>query len=58
MNLSVEQYNNLESNFGSKSVLLLMACMQSIYAIIKMVSEKTCFLGLLKNCENVVATLL
>jgi hypothetical protein len=26
-------------------------------AIIKMVSEKTCFLALLKNCENVVATL-
>jgi hypothetical protein len=45
------------SNFASKSVLLLLTCMQSNYAIIKMVSEKTCFLALLKNCENVVATL-
>jgi hypothetical protein len=31
--------------------------LQSIYAIIKEVSEKTCFLALLKNCENVVALL-
>jgi hypothetical protein len=30
------------SNFGKKSVLLLI-CMQSIYAIIKMVSEKKVF---------------
>jgi hypothetical protein len=28
-----------------------------MYAIIKEVSEKTCFLALLKNCENVVALL-
>jgi hypothetical protein len=32
-----------------KSILLLLICMQSIYAIIKMVSEKTGFLALLKN---------
>jgi hypothetical protein len=40
------------SKFGRKSVLLLLICMQSIYAIIKIVSEKTCFLALLKNCLN------
>jgi hypothetical protein len=45
------------SNFDRKSVLLLLKCMQSIYAMIKMVSEKTCFLALLLNCENVIATL-
>jgi hypothetical protein len=65
MNLPVEQYNNLinlnktktialttlTTNFGSKSVLLLLTCMQSINAIIKMVFEITCFLALLKNCK-------
>jgi hypothetical protein len=59
MNIDVQQYNNLNktkllhfkiSNFDRKSVLLLWICMQIIYAIIKMVSEKTCFLALLKNC--------
>jgi hypothetical protein len=34
------------SNFDRKSVLLLLICMQSIYAIIKIVSERTCFLAL------------
>jgi hypothetical protein len=29
----------------------------SIYAIIKEVSEKTCFFGSPENCENVVALL-
>jgi hypothetical protein len=32
-------------------------CLQSIYGIIKGVSEKTCFLALLINCENVFALL-
>jgi hypothetical protein len=32
-------------------------CLYSIYAIIKEVSEKTCFLALLKNCKNIVAFL-
>jgi hypothetical protein len=35
------------TNFDRKSVLLLLICMQSIYAIIKMFSEKTYFLALL-----------
>jgi hypothetical protein len=35
------------SSFDRKTVFLLLICMQSIYAIIKMVSEKTCFLGVL-----------
>jgi hypothetical protein len=50
MNIKLQQFNILNktktidfklSNFDRKSVLLLI-CMQRIYAIIKMVSEKTC----------------
>jgi hypothetical protein len=57
MNMELQQYNILNktktialSNFDRKSILLLLICMQSIYAIIKMVSEKTCLLTPLKNC--------
>jgi hypothetical protein len=67
MNLSLQQYNILNktktklhfklSNFDRKPVLLLLICMQSIYAIIKIVSEKTCFLALLKNSLNGYNTL-
>jgi hypothetical protein len=55
MNMHIREFSNLNKtktialstlNFGSKSVLLLLTCMQSIYAINKTVSEKTCLLAL------------
>jgi hypothetical protein len=47
----------LNSFFEYKMYTQHTLCLYSIYAIIKEVSEKTCFLALLKICENVVALL-
>jgi hypothetical protein len=47
----------LNSFFKYKMYTQHTLCLYSIYAIIKEVSEKTYFLALLKNCENVIALL-
>jgi hypothetical protein len=58
MNMDMQNFKNFNlSSFDRLSVLLLLICMQRIYAIIKMVSEKVCFLALLKNCLNGYPTL-
>jgi hypothetical protein len=49
--------NFLNSFFEYKMYTQNKLCLKSIYAIIKEVSEKTCFLALLKNCEKIVALL-
>jgi hypothetical protein len=58
MNMELQQFNILLWDYGTlNSQILEESLFYYIYAIIKMVFEKTCFLAILKNFYNGVPTL-